>query len=430
MFIYYLFFLILFNHFLTALAGKINTKRENDLRDINYKECPICYDEDIFKLLNRKCDGLATISDYNEMTDDNLLCLCDISEKYSTIENCQKCAGLDMDEFKQKCIKIKKIKNKENLKEMKQDISDIYVADKAITKSNNNINKTTNDEKSIRSKNFKPILLYSLVGGGFIFITATGLFVLRRLMHISGVNNREEVQLDSFRGDLNNLPDINIDRTYNNNSPLMRMDQVLTNNRVSNRHYNNQLSYQGYASASSSEPILNSNPEYIDTKLNNNNKYFSSAPNIPKGILINRGRGNNYVNDTRRSSLGLSSKNSNRVSSSSKTSQSEKKPHVTFSKGLTTMQEFMSKEWNKAINCKDLKKETLVDLGWRNGTVVRNFNPSKEDEIKLRMGDSVIIRLAFDDGWAYAFNRNTGIVGMIPIICVKPMKISKKSNRY
>jgi len=83
---------------------------------------------------------------------------------------------------------------------MKQDISDIYVADKAITKSNNNINKTTNDEKSIRSKNFKPILLYSLVGGGFIFITATGLFALRRLMHISGVNNREEVQLDSFRG--------------------------------------------------------------------------------------------------------------------------------------------------------------------------------------------------------------------------------------
>jgi len=78
MFIYYLFFLILFNHFLTALAGKINTKRENDLRDINYKECPICYDEDIFKLLNRKCDGLATISDYNEMTDDNLLCLCDV----------------------------------------------------------------------------------------------------------------------------------------------------------------------------------------------------------------------------------------------------------------------------------------------------------------------------------------------------------------
>eukprot|EP00833_Pecoramyces_ruminatium_P000129 jgi/Orpsp1_1/1174161/evm.model.c7180000049125.1 len=160
-----------------------------------------------------------------------------------------------------------------------------------------------------------------------------------------------------------------------------------------NNDQTNQINYLGNASSSCSEPKLNSNGKYFDDGDDNNNKnnnnnyrHFSSVPNIPKGILINRGREmNKYVNETRRSSLHINSNNSNDESCNIK---KKNKPHVTFSKGLTTMHEFMSNEWNKAIECEGLKKETLIDLGWRNGTVVHNFNPSKEDEIKLRMGDS------------------------------------------
>lgn len=71
--------IVLFNNqFSTALAVNPYNKRENDLRDINFKECPICYDEDIFKLLNNHCDGITTISDLNEMTKNDLLCLCNV----------------------------------------------------------------------------------------------------------------------------------------------------------------------------------------------------------------------------------------------------------------------------------------------------------------------------------------------------------------
>jgi len=86
-YIYYLFFLaLLFNKFILISAGSINAKRENDLRDIDFKECSICYDEDIFGLLNSNCDDITTISDLNEMTDKDLLCLCNVRKyNYSNI---------------------------------------------------------------------------------------------------------------------------------------------------------------------------------------------------------------------------------------------------------------------------------------------------------------------------------------------------------
>jgi len=297
-----------------------------------------------------------------------------------------------------------------------QNVTNVYASDESSSNLSNYNNKSNNDKKPVESIIYKPVFLYSLIGSGFIILLGTGFFIAKKLMRTSDINDSEEVQMNSLE-DLENLKDIRINESYYNKPPIMPMDQLSTNNIESNSHNNNQLSYQGYASTSSSEPKLSDKDKYIDDNSNFNYRYPSSEQNIPKGILINK---------TRRSSLGISSDNSN----DSTTSKPAKNLRVTFSKGLTTMHEFMSREWNKAIECEGLGKESIIDLGWRNGTVIHNFNPTKEDEIKLRIGDNVIIRLAFDDGWAYAFNRNTGIVGMIPIICVKPMKISKKSNRY
>ena len=175
--------------------------------------------------------------------------------------------------------------------------------------------------------------------------------------------------------------------------------------------------------SSSSEPVLNRHVEQQMNQNDNYNRKIASAPNI-RGILVNNGRNStNYSNDIRKSSLDVKGK---KEMQSNGNPQKANKPRVTFSKGLTTMHEFLSNNWNKAVECEGLKKDSLIELGWHHGVVIHNFNPCKEDEIKLRVGDGVIIRLAFDDGWAYAFNRNTGVVGMIPIICVKPIKIAKK----
>ena len=159
------------------------------------------------------------------------------------------------------------------------------------------------------------------------------------------------------------------------------MEPSLSNNRVSNHHYNGREEmYQlPYASTSSSEPNLNGNIEPQMNNIGNYNRIIASAPNIPaRGILVNRGSDN--INKSRKSSLGHDS------ICSQGGSQKSNKPHVTFSKGLTTMHEFMS----KADECEGLKRESLVNLGWHHGVVVHNFKPSKDDEIKLRIGDNGI----------------------------------------
>jgi len=322
-------------------------------------------------------------------------------------------------------VHIKKI-------EITDNTNDIYISDDTINKLNNNINYIDKNEKPANPKNYKSILYYSLIGGGFILIAGISLFVARKIITMGRANDPRNIQMTSLN-EIGNLNNINIDEPYDNNKPpLMPIDPSLVNSEVYDEDCDNQINYLEQASTSTSEPRLNFSTSFYDGNRNNNNSnnnnnlhHFNSTPNIPKGILINNGREmNKSINDTRNSSLRINSSNSNEELSNTK--KKTNKPRVTFSKGLTTMHEFLSKEWNRAIEYEGLKKETLVDLGWRNGTVVHNFNPNKEDEIKLRIGDSVIIRLAFDDGWAYAFNRNTGVVGMIPIICVKPIKPVKR----
>ena len=138
-----------------------------------------------------------------------------------------------------------------------------------------------------------------------------------------------------------------------------------------------------YPSTSSSDPALNRSMEHQMNQTNNFNRKIVSAPNI-RGILVNKGRDpTNYLNDIRKSSLDVKGNQEMSV----KNQQRTNKPRVTFSKGLTTMHEFLSDNWNKAIECEGLKKDSLIELGWHNGVVVHNFNPCKEDEIKLRIGD-------------------------------------------
>lgn len=49
-----------------------------------------------------------------------------------------------------------------------------------------------------------------------------------------------------------------------------------------------------------------------------------------------------------------------------------------------------------------------------------NFVPDMDDEIHLYIGDSVIVRAKFDDGWGYGYNLSTKKEGTFPLACVAP----------
>ena len=46
------------------------------------------------------------------------------------------------------------------------------------------------------------------------------------------------------------------------------------------------------------------------------------------------------------------------------------------------------------------------------------------DEMTLNVGDDVIVKVKFDDGWAFGFNMNTKQEGSFPLACVGPMGAS------
>jgi len=426
-----LFFILFINNFLLSSASNIinNVKKEKRIYRTDYKECPVCYNQEIINKLSHSCNGLAIINNFNDLSEEDLLCLCNFSILNPDVEECQICSGLNIEEIHKKCSLVKKIELLEDSNEseivINKNFTNIYVNDDLHNNLNNNVNDNVNIDQSnsTTDKKDNSTAVYCVIGGGFIFIATTGLFLAKKLMNSEEYEQSEEIQMDDI-SDLNNLNDINIDHGYYPKKTLMPIEPSLTNNQVSNMHYNDRDAMYRLSEAptSWSEPILNKNLSINGNSIENY-RNVTSAPNIPKrnGILVNRG--NNYVNDIRKSSLGINSSN---LDDMDNPKPRKVKPHVTFSKGLTTMHEFLSNEWDKAIECEGLKKDSLVNLGWYNGVVVHNFNPNKEDEIKLRIGDGVIIRLAFDDGWAYAFNRNTGVVGMIPIICVKPIKTVKK----
>ncbi|KAI8819028.1 uncharacterized protein EV422DRAFT_489051, partial [Fimicolochytrium jonesii] len=52
--------------------------------------------------------------------------------------------------------------------------------------------------------------------------------------------------------------------------------------------------------------------------------------------------------------------------------------------------------------------------------VVYNYVPNLVDEIYLYIGDPVIVKCKFDDGWGYGFNMTTKQEGSFPLACVAP----------
>lgn len=52
-------------------------------------------------------------------------------------------------------------------------------------------------------------------------------------------------------------------------------------------------------------------------------------------------------------------------------------------------------------------------------TIRRPFMPTNGDEIRVEPGDTVRVVRRFDDGWAYAENRNSGLRGLFPIDCLR-----------
>ncbi|KAI8800777.1 hypothetical protein BJ742DRAFT_716584 [Cladochytrium replicatum] len=50
--------------------------------------------------------------------------------------------------------------------------------------------------------------------------------------------------------------------------------------------------------------------------------------------------------------------------------------------------------------------------------VVYNYVPNLNDEIYLYVGDPVIVKCKFDDGWAFGFNMTTKMEGSFPLACL------------
>ncbi|KAL2911264.1 DOMON domain-containing protein frrs1L [Polyrhizophydium stewartii] len=53
--------------------------------------------------------------------------------------------------------------------------------------------------------------------------------------------------------------------------------------------------------------------------------------------------------------------------------------------------------------------------------VVYDYTPNLFDELELHVGDNVIVKCKFDDGWAFGFNMSTKQEGSFPLACVAPL---------
>jgi len=63
---------LLFNNFSVASA------KQNEIREVGFDECPICYDQDMINSLTQECPSLPTVIDFNNMDDEGLMCLCNV----------------------------------------------------------------------------------------------------------------------------------------------------------------------------------------------------------------------------------------------------------------------------------------------------------------------------------------------------------------
>ncbi|KAJ1557792.1 hypothetical protein HK096_005328, partial [Nowakowskiella sp. JEL0078] len=60
--------------------------------------------------------------------------------------------------------------------------------------------------------------------------------------------------------------------------------------------------------------------------------------------------------------------------------------------------------------------------------VAFNYVPNLSDEIYLYVGDPVIVKCKFDDGWGFGFNMTTKQEGCFPVACVVPYNKAEESN--
>ncbi|KAJ3174142.1 hypothetical protein HDU88_000110 [Geranomyces variabilis] len=59
--------------------------------------------------------------------------------------------------------------------------------------------------------------------------------------------------------------------------------------------------------------------------------------------------------------------------------------------------------------------------------VMYNYVPNLVDEIYLYIGDPVIVKCKFDDGWGYGFNMTTKQEGSFPLACVAPYNSNREA---
>jgi hypothetical protein len=63
--------------------------------------------------------------------------------------------------------------------------------------------------------------------------------------------------------------------------------------------------------------------------------------------------------------------------------------------------------------------------------VIYEYVPNLFDEIHLSVGDKVLVKIKFDDGWAYGMNMKTKKEGSFPLACVdQPNRKSRDRDQY
>ncbi|KAJ3403777.1 hypothetical protein HDV05_007613, partial [Chytridiales sp. JEL 0842] len=53
--------------------------------------------------------------------------------------------------------------------------------------------------------------------------------------------------------------------------------------------------------------------------------------------------------------------------------------------------------------------------------VIKNYRAKLDDELDLRVGQTIIVETRFDDGWAFGHNESTGRQGVFPLQCAKAL---------
>ncbi|KAI8832879.1 hypothetical protein BC829DRAFT_408206 [Chytridium lagenaria] len=68
-----------------------------------------------------------------------------------------------------------------------------------------------------------------------------------------------------------------------------------------------------------------------------------------------------------------------------------------------------------------------VKGGWKlnkpeRAEVTRDFIGERGDELSVDAGDTVIVRVVFDDGWGFGTNVRTKKVGVFPVFWIRPLE--------